>query len=682
MAVKIPGVDPSLKKAVVKELQELTVSVEFRKRLDAYRAVFEKTNRIISGRPVNVQISDPLHPNLTEAPGWTDGETVYLNGPVLQRDLQQLKGQDIAPLVMALKGINYHELAHVLYTPRISDDICRRIVERAQSNGDYRWWYAFNALEDQRIETWFVATYRPAHRYFESIALKWLVSNRQSLAEAYILVHGRKFLPAKIRRTARKAFAAKYGDKLTSEFAEVIDEYLGVVLPQDTNRAFGLVKRFRDLLEEAMMAHPPDLLTADNNPTDVPNKGQVRDDLIKKGRTIHKDQKAARDNAGRFVERANAEDAKLAEQESAVGGGSESGEGAPSTGADKGDKGGTNKAPIEDILGPRSNVAHKGGGDEVGAGTGVGTGQGNAINEQEGQDGTDLADLLNEQIQQVYDALDEAVNDPELQADVKATAAAIRAASQMGEADAQGKQSGFTESSAQPEQRSLVRRMVHVLERLRLDLEPTWLKRQTKGRVNVKRVMTSQPWDTDVFDQWDEGNEELGGVEVVVLIDQSGSMNGLIHQASEALWVLKRAFDELDIRTTVLGYSDGHKILYKPSDKAKLGDIRTFKTYGTTNPTTALREALQVLSKSREPNRVLITITDGQWGGANHQILGLVRAIQRLGTTTVLLGLNSAVQSYGKHGHELGHDMRRIRELPDIALKIVTNIMQKVAVRT
>lgn len=691
-------ITPQVKEAVKDAMARLRDSIDFRNRLDAYRSVFEKTDRIITGRKVNVAIVASPDGRLEQAPGWTDGETVFLNGPLLQKDLERLQGKDISHLVLALKGVNYHELAHVLYSPRVTDDLTKKVIKKAETEGDFRWWYAFNALEDQRIETWFTATYRPAVRYFEAIALKWLVSNQQHLAEAHILIHGRKFLTPEVRYSARQAFIHRYTEDLANEFDKVIDDYLAVGLPQDTNKAYSLIKKYKELLDQAMIRQVPDLLTADNDPNTIPIRGQNRDDLIKKGRPSSADQKRAKQAVKDVVAKTKAQDKQLREkrqekpqqpsnaQGESQGEGGETGQGqgdgeGQGEGQGQGESQGQGNSGNDQGDGPRSNVPVYDGDNNVGEGTGVGKQAGNAINETDGVQGAeapDMKDLIDAAVDEMYEALDEALNDPELQADVQATAQAIRAA--QGNANVDGKYGGFADVPVKTEARQVQRRLVHVLQRLKLDLEPTWIRRQTRGRIAIKRAMTRQPWEMDYFDQWDEGSEEEGGVEVAIIIDLSGSMGNLIGQASEALWVLKRAFDELDIRTTVLGFSDTHTILYRPADKAHRNKYRNFNVYASTIPTSALRESLQVLSSSKKPNRVLITITDGQWGGNTVEEMALVKSIKRLGTTTILLGLRGAVAQYGKHGHDLGHDMKSVKELPDIASKIVADILQRVAI--
>ena len=54
--------------------------------------------------------------------------------------------------VANLRGLNFHELSHILYTPRQGSEIVTWVKE----NDLFK---AFNALEDQRIETLFTSRF-------------------------------------------------------------------------------------------------------------------------------------------------------------------------------------------------------------------------------------------------------------------------------------------------------------------------------------------------------------------------------------------------------------------------------------------------------------------------------------------------------------------------------------------
>jgi Mg-chelatase subunit ChlD len=650
--------------------------VWLRRRMDAWRSVFEKTDRIVSGKPINVRIVEAPATNLTEAPGWTNGDDVFLNKDLLERELQ--KGvRGIESTVIGFKGVNYHELSHILLSPRLSDDISKRILDNAKRDGDFRWWYAFNALEDQRIETGFVSMFPPAARYFEVLAAKWLVDNPQQLAEAHILIHGRKFLPADLRYRVRQAFVQKYSEDLADRFEKVIDGFLPVVFPNDSVKAQQAVRDYRQLLLEMeklnMGVGLPELGSADNDPRNIPDPRQKgREDLIRNGRANVRDQKRAKDAAKPLIAEAKKQDELQKQQPQQQPGQPGDGEGEGAEGEGFGQ--GQGQGDGDGDSGQKSNIPQSGGDTSIpGGGNGVSNDTGPMS--ENGILGPDAPDPLQQAMEKAQEALDDAMADPMLMEDIKATVDSIRAASNA-DGDVAGQYGAGTMKDVDGARNGIVRRLRHALEDIRLDLEPTWNRRENSGKVNMRRVLQRQPHEIDIFDHWYEGSEEEGGVEAVILIDLSGSMQNTLGQASEALWIVKRAFDELDVRTTVLGFSSTHTILYRPNEKAPKNQYKQFHAQSATEPTSALVEARNVLSNSHQPNTVLITITDGQWGGST-KAEALVVSMRQAGTVTLLLGLDGAVRHYGKHQFELAEDIRSVNEIPKIAQTLVAAVMRK-----
>ncbi len=177
-----------------------------------------------------------------------------------------------------------------------------------------------------------------------------------------------------------------------------------------------------------------------------------------------------------------------------------------------------------------------------------------------------------------------------------------------------------------------------------------------------------------------ELSEEEAGVEVCILIDQSSSMMGSMGKVSEVLWTIKRSFDELEFRTTVLGFDTSHYILFQPSDVAPRGYQPVFGCDGGTDPHSALQQAHAVLSRTHMPNRALFIITDGQWQGTGARSSeGLIRSLRKdLEVYTCLLGLNGAVSYFGDHECEVAKDILTIEELIPLAKEFVVRTMQRV----
>lgn len=650
-------------------------------RLDAWRSVFEKTNRILSGRALRIRIvADPDSEGMLEVPGWSDGETINFNGPMVK---DMLRSKDAMGAVLRLKGLNYHELSHVLFTPRQSDELPRRILEKAAIEGS-SWWWAFNALEDQRIETWFTSSYGPSRRYFEAAVLQWLITDGN--AEAAVLTYGRKYLPAKIRVQAERVFVKKYSQDLMNRFKAVIDEYLTVVLPTDSVRGFMVVSRYKALLDEMQKlsnAGLPKLPVEDNGVAQgTPQKGSST--TTKAGRVSVKEAKDAAAQAKKATEQAAKDDAQAKADMDAQRAADKAGDG-----QDKG----SGDAPSQGQGNQPADGAAQGNGSGQGGGQGQADGQpgqqgGDA---QDGQgngagssgtgthevlDDASLAESIRDMMDAVHDGMDEVREDAEVQKDVSRVLDAVKAVVNNGKQDAAG-EIFHNRGTAPPEPEHLVaqRRVRTLITQIRQAVEPQILHRQMSGRIDVRRVISRRPTEMDVFKSYDEGAEDETGMEAVILVDISGSMGSRMTEASGALWILKRAFDSLGIRCTVLGFDTQHVIIYQPGQKAA-PRISVFTSRGGTDPTTALQQANLILSKSHQPSKVLVTITDGAWSGTESQIRGLMRNMHLNGVSSMLLGLDGAMRSYGKHDHQIGHDLSSISEMPKAVSKLVGQIMQ------
>lgn len=652
--------------APVAPLQTMQDSI----RLDAWRSVFQKTNRILSEQKVNVSIVDaPDAIGMADVPAWSDGLDIFLSGPKVK---EMLKANDKLAAVLRLKGLNYHELCHVLYTPRMTDELCRRLVKKVEETRNQKWWYAFNALEDQRIETWFTSTYSASRRYFEATILEWIIKN--GTAESSVLIYGRKYLTPKIRVQAGRVFRKRYGKALYDEFKTVIDEYLTLVLPQDSIKAMKLIHDYVDLLDKMQAMHGaplPMLVINDNGGAECPHQNQPG--VARQGRVFVKPARDAAKRANEAIEDAidadAEEEARQDADKGAPDGQGQGGQPQQGQGADQSQEGQGGESGQSGDKGQSS--ASEGASD----GAGTGSVDDHVAKKSEGDD-TSLKDEMEALQDAAHDDADAVRNDEWVQQDVENVLDAVKAAVENGKMNAQGAAVGGATRSPSNAANMAVRRVHDILSRIRQEAEPETLWRQTHGRVDPRRIVQRRPHETDIFKVWAPGNEEETGVEAVITCDVSGSMSNRLMDASAAIWALKRAFDKLDIRTTVLMYDTDHKVLYQPAEKAQAGGIPVLRSGGGTDPTSALRQAERILYKSQAPNKVLISVTDGQWGGSDTEHKRVMRTLHGQGVVSMILGLDSAVSRYGKHYHHEGHDIKDVSELPKAALKLVANIMR------
>lgn len=655
-------------------------------RLDAWRAVFEKTNRIISERPVTVEVAASAPYGLDAVPAWTNGEQITFNGPQVTATL---KGKDPVSAVLALKGLNYHELSHVLYTPRMGDELPRLVQKKIKDTHDAVYWYAMNALEDQRIETWFTSVFGASRRYFEATVMNWIVC--EGTVEAAPLVYGRKYLSSRIRVGAGNVFVQKHGQALYDEMKDVIDQYILVTFPGQSSKAYSLVLRFRELLRKMQVNAPLPSLPIPDNGCHQHGTGSAPDrndpSAIRAGRIIQRSQKTAQEAAQGAMEKAEQADAEAQAaqpappQDMPLPGQPQDDPQTPGDGQDGDDP--------DDQPGGGDRPAQSGGEHVPPSATAsVSQSASGRPGDQPGQGASgEVVDevvlvpvTMKDLMEAAGAALDEIGEDPAILRDVENTLDAIRATIQNNQIDAEGQDASHGAlSDASEGQKIASRKIVNILGRIRGDLEPMRSRKQTSGRINIRKFMARSPGDIMIFDQWHEGSEELASVEAVVLLDRSTSMSNMA-EACGAAWAMKRAFDKLDIRSTVLVYNGGHRVLFQPSQKAK-PQVPVIRADGGTDPTSAYEQALRIFAKSGAHNKILVNVTDGQWQWNDARGAQMIRTLHGMGVSTMVLGLDRAVEYYGKHYHKVGHDITSVTELPKAVLKWVSDIMRVAAQR-
>lgn len=672
-------------------------------RLDAWRSVFEKTNRIVSEKPVTVRVSDSAPSGYDKVPGWSDGEAITFNGPVV---LDMLRSRDAVSAVLRLKGLNYHELSHVLFTPRDTDDLVKRIKAKQEAEGGM-WWYAFNALEDQRIETMFSTMFGTSRRYFEATVLEWIVW--EGTAQSALLLYGRKYLSSRIRVQVGRAFKKQHGKDVYDEVKDIIDQYICVTLPKDTNRAWALIMRYHDVLVKIKQSHNlPVLVIQDNGTSGDPqapcqhgDASQGRQVVVaKRGAPMGKRQssdvseavkKAVRDASKADAKAEQAKEAEIAENgagatpidkkpegnvEAEAGGGEGDQQAAGGEGPSEG---GMQAEGSSD-----TSTDGEGGLSDAAGGTGAGSEGTKADGEWTESQSTERSaeEEFRDLMDDAREHLEDLESDEGLMKDVQGTLDAVKAAEQNGRMNADGVAKNAGHRKSQPVEVTASRKVQNVLTRIRSEAEPENLRRQVSGRLDIRRYITRQNQEIDVFNQWDEGSEEETGVEAVLLMDTSGSAGSYIEMASAAVWALKRAFDRLDIRTTVMAFDTSYTVVYQPSEKARPSDVPLMRASGGTAPLGALQQANLILTKSQETNKVLITVTDGSWSINDEDEARVMRSIHRAGTTSLLLGMASAHQRFGKHRHNDGYDLESIDQLPLAAMKLVGSLMKQHAIRS
>jgi hypothetical protein len=195
------------------------------------------------------------------------------------------------------------------------------------------------------------------------------------------------------------------------------------------------------------------------------------------------------------------------------------------------------------------------------------------------------------------------------------------------------------------------RRLHHEVADALLELkdanEPGWVRRTDGGRLNVSRLINPNVDVDELFDRWEPGQLESNELELVLLLDVSGSMGSKVGALAEAAWAIRQAVDDLEGRCTVITWDDGpHRVLAAPGERP---DDRMFvpATGNGTDPRTALTEAYRQLVGSEATNRLCVILTDGCWQMAQRSE-EVISSMNEAGVLTVCALLGSAA---GKDTH-------------------------------
>lgn len=547
--------------------------------------VYQTTDRILSGGTVDVRVEH--HP--IDVSAWTDGSTITINAAVVTKV--------DAESVERMNGLNAHELAHVLYTPRKGTSLVSWVL-------DHGYHQAFNLLEDQRIESLLTGRYPSTAPWLSATIARWVLSGESTKDTGYLYVRGRKYLDGRLRGALRASFIRQ---DLLSDIDRVIDEYRTLVFGADYDRARELIAEFAVIMNEVIDTAQQQQAPQDGGSvvTCPHGHGQRPDDVLSSGRP--KGVSEQRRDSDRMddgdreqvpstpqsTRAPDIDDDDEFDDESAGFGDSDDdfddGEGDTSSeGESEGDND-TSSAPASGTPSGAPSPSASTPSTEPGDGAGI----------ESGSDTT-----VEEVAQQV---LNEILNDAEIRDDIRRTQRQIQA---QGGGDTL-KKSDWVPRAPLPEYARLLGGLRKSLTRLVAKADPGWESRQSSGRVNALRWAQERNLDT-AFDLWDEGVHDAVDMEVVILIDESGSMQTVIEQASNAMWVVKRALDRIGASTTVISFDDQCRTLYHRRDKAN-GQVRFAFHSGGTDPTDGLEQAAQIFAGSRRSQKILILLTDGDW---------------------------------------------------------------------
>ena len=177
-------------------------------------------------------------------------------------------------------------------------------------------------------------------------------------------------------------------------------------------------------------------------------------------------------------------------------------------------------------------------------------------------------------------------------------------------------------------------------------------------------------------------------IEVVMLIDASGSMCSAIQQAMKAQWVIGSAFEKRGAKVTIIPFNNKARDPLKGRDDRFSDRIFPYcDAHGGTQPQAALRTAQEIFDKCGSRFKILFILTDGAWNsrGWSHKLIDKMNH-RGVMTTLVFMGGNqmdfSAMRHTNFHHCREGFQVSGVSELLPEMRKTFFKAFNKAIVRT
>lgn len=197
----------------------------------------------------------------------------------------------------------------------------------------------------------------------------------------------------------------------------------------------------------------------------------------------------------------------------------------------------------------------------------------------------------------------------------------------------------------------------------------TGFKAETSGKVNLKRYGSGKvtPY---IFDK---RIDKVNDASVLILIDQSGSMDGEnIREAKAMACEMAEAFAKLKIPFAIAGHTWEYNLefrLYKPFEQKNWQSVANMEALNCNADGAAVRMGYKYLKdNAKSKHKVLIVITDG----LSHDEANCAKAVQEAKKIATVIGVSLRVSEedkkaisamYGEHNHIVCNKMADLNPL-------------------
>jgi Mg-chelatase subunit ChlD len=599
------------------------------------------------------------------APAWTDFSEVFLNSG-------SLPGTRTLREVATWAGATYHELGHIIFSPRPSSSLWELVQRLSVVRPS-----AFNTLnlvEDQRQERAMVDRFSPLRGYFSAVVVE-LILRDGDVSESWPLITGRTYLPAETRRMVRDAWVKTHGETSATRVASLVGEFQSLRDPGETDsaRAAEIVRELDEVLSEALGSETPPGgcgSPADQRPgTPAPSPDS--------------DSPTAESEDESLSSPSPDEDS---DEDSDEDGDSEgdSGEGDSEEDSDEDSEGASDgEGDSEEDSDSDSDSSSPTDSDEDSDEDGEDEDSDSASDSA----GTSSSDEDSSSDEELREALSEAVSEVLSSEDIAEELRDLAEGIDSGPGGERERVSDLRQATPTNSARTAREELSESLRDLRAAAESEWIIGTDSGRVNVSRVAAARASGgfmdpSTLFDRFTPDSLDSVSVEVVVLVDLSGSMRHNEGEASEAVWSIHHAAAAAEARLSVFGFNSGPaRTLVSPED-LPTESVPVLYASGGTDPSDALRAAWDTFRGSEASHRILVTLSDGDWN-REEQSRAIVRGMREDGVSTLAAvflssryGDEDEILSHHSHGAERFVRVNSLRDFSSLVAEEVREAMR------
>ena len=606
--------------------------------------ILSQTNRLL-GNDLEVRLEPPNAEFLADFPkgqgvdvaqeygglSSTDGSIVKINGRIapLTEDLKL--GWTDKGLTL-VTGLNYQEVAHCEATARYGSELHEWVMRQGEG-----WDTSYRSLEDQRSEMHFYRKYKPSGKYF-SQCVATFEATENNIPGLFPLVAGRTYMPAKVRAALKKEFALP---AVADEFENICHEYAACVYPRDEAKMKSLITRYHELWEQVEQE------TQQEQP-EKPSQhgtGEGGDEL-----TLVNGQPGAQGEGEKSCSCTECGGTGKVDKPEPAWGQSQKGEkmDCPSCG------GTGDSQNLNPHVQPGGNEQAKEG--DRGSGASVG---------KWGKKTLDARDLVSQMSRDIGN---------DLRKELASKKAAIRGAASRYKV--QKPSQNYYKKAVEPSEVTAARNIERVFRKMMDKFRPGWHLKKPTGKIDMNSLVRFKQGEMDIFKRWNEGVHNVMDYEVVICMDQSGSMGGRMHSASSSTWVLHKALKRIGAEVTVLGFSEPDEIeLLMQRGISTPPEVPIFQHGGSTYVMPVFQEARRIFSASKRHLKLLVIVTDGGFSD-DAEVRGI---LDRYPVPVAIIGIGAAVHTRWRPEEFHSLVLSQMIHQPSDLVNVVTNLVTSLA---